>query len=108
MQLVTKIINRIRETHNLYDFRVLNLDELNEDANGLEEIKNRVFDGILVKDFLSESEVEVLLNGFNNLKEPEYVKTPVGWVFPAVFQQLFSMTENTSSEECQTELIIAL
>ncbi|MBL4586931.1 MAG: hypothetical protein JKX84_07755, partial [Flavobacteriales bacterium] len=81
-----------RETPLLYDWKIIDLTEVEQYPDGLKDMQNRKFDGMVIKNFLNQEEVKKMLDSFSSLESSEYIKTPGGGVYPPVFQQLLAIT----------------
>lgn len=98
-----KVKKMVQNAPGLYKFHQITPDRLSEFPNGIEQIRNREFDGFLVKNFLSQDEVQKLISEFRKIQEPEYVKTPVGGVFPRNFQQVFELIKNDPEDVAKSK-----
>lgn len=88
IEMIETIKHLIREKSNLYDFKYISPDQIDEFSNGIKDMHVRNFDGMIIKGFLSPSEIESIKKGFSGLPHDEFVHIREGRAYPPVFAQL--------------------
>ena len=72
----------------LYDYRTITVDEIPNYPNAIEDLYNRKYDGLLIKNVLSQKEVEQVKANLDNLPKDQLSPMPEGFAWPIVFAQL--------------------
>lgn len=91
--MIQAIKNLLREKSNLYDFKYIDPGQIDEFPNGMKDMHVRKFDGMIIKGFLSPSEIESIKNGFNELPKEDLVHIKEGRAYPPVFAQVLRNVE---------------
>lgn len=72
----------------LFDWKYLEMDDLDLFPNAVDEIYNQQYVGIIIKNVLSLEEIDKIKNGINNIPVDKRIPTGVGFSYPRHFAQL--------------------
>jgi hapalindole-type alkaloid chlorinase len=85
----------VNEYGYFYDFRHIDTADIESYPNGIQDIQNRKFDGLILRQVLSQNEVRTILHHIEKQKEDVRTKVASGYTFPRAF---FEADKNRSSE----------
>lgn len=85
-----------------YDFRTVTTSDLIKEDKALWELYLNEKDGFLIKNFLSEEEVDIIMKNFENVSNEDPAHTVVGFTYPPVFAE-FSSRLKDSTETMKQE-----
>lgn len=86
-----------------YNFETTTVNELCQQNAALWELYTNEKDGFLIKNFLSEEEVDTIMNNFNKALNDSPAHTSVGFTYPPVFAEFSSRLKNSDEEVIITE-----
>lgn len=84
-----------------YNFATITVDELLKREDALYDIYTNVADGYLIKNFLSDAEVNTILSNFDKVLDNEPAYTPVGYTYPAVFAEFSNRLKHETEDKKQ-------
>ena len=87
-----------------YNFETITVDELVKKENTLWDLYTNQADGYLIKNFLSEKEVDTIMSNFDNVLNNDPAYTHVGYTYPAIFAE-FSNRISQETEENKVKAI---
>lgn len=82
-----------------YNFQTIQLDELLQKGDALYDLYTNKSDGFLIKNFLSESEVDSLMSSFDKVLQDDPAYTHVGFTYPTVFAEFSNRIKDQTEEE---------
>ena len=77
-----------RDEKDLYNWKELYLNDLEKIPDGLNDMRIRNFDGILLKNVFTPEECDTIVENFNNVPQDRKKVMPEGEAYPLVFAQL--------------------
>jgi hypothetical protein len=81
-----------------YNFRTIELDELLKDENAIWELYTNQKDGFLIKNFLTEKEVDTVMSNFDKALNDNPAYTAVGFTYPPIFAEFSNRIKQETSE----------
>ncbi|MBI3519098.1 MAG: 2OG-Fe(II) oxygenase [Bacteroidetes bacterium] len=87
-----------------YNFKTITVDELFQQDAALWDLYTNEKDGFLIKNFLSEEEVDKIMENFNKALNDNPAHTSVGFTYPPIFAEFSSKLRNASNEEKEIEV----
>lgn len=89
-----------RFTNEPYNFQTINLSELLQKTDELYNLYTNASDGYLVKNFLTEDEVNIIMSNFDKVMNDNPAYTAVGFTYPTVFAEFSNrIKDNTDAEK---------
>lgn len=82
-----------------YNFQTISLPQLLEKKDELYNLYTNASDGYLVKNFLTEAEVDTIMSHFSKVVNDNPAHTSVGFTYPAVFAEFSRRIKDNSNEE---------
>ncbi|MCZ8285210.1 MAG: 2OG-Fe(II) oxygenase [Bacteroidia bacterium] len=89
-----------------YNFETITLDELLKRDTSLWDLYTNQADGFLIKNFISEAEVDTIMSNFDKVLKDDPAYTAVGFTYPAVFAE-FSNRIKQEADDKKAEAIDA-
>jgi len=86
-------------TKESYNFQTISLPQLLEKKDELNNLYTNASDGYLVKNFLTEEEVDVIMSNFDKVINDNPAHTSVGFTYPAVFAEFSRRIKENTNEE---------
>ena len=77
-----------KQHETLYDWKEISISELNNIPDGLNDMRLRNFDGVLIQQVLSHEECDLIIKAFDSLPQSDKKIMPEGETYPLVFAQL--------------------
>jgi hypothetical protein len=84
-----------------YNFKTITLPELLKKNDELYNLYTNASDGYLVKNFLSEKEVDTIMANFDKVLNDNPAYTAVGFTYPTVFAEFSNRIKENTEEEKQ-------
>lgn len=75
----------VNEYGYFYDFRHINVSDLEKYPNGLKDIQNRKLDGVIIRQVLTPEEVQTIVSNIEIQKENIQNKVRTGYTFPRAY-----------------------
>jgi hypothetical protein len=85
-----------------YNFRTVQLDEVLQQNQAMWDLYTNASDGFLIKNFLTEKEVDEIMAHFNKVVNDDPMHTSVGFTYPPVFAEFSNRLKNAQAEEKAT------
>lgn len=93
--LKNAIASKPKSASDLYAWKYLEFDELDQIPNGIDDIYNQKYVGIIVRNVFSAQEVEQMRKGIESMDTQKMVSTGVGYSYPKIFAQLVKPHDKT-------------
>lgn len=107
LKAISSFMNRFKHSEELSDLEEIKFigidakDIANEHPDALYELYKSQKHGFLIKNFLSQDELQTLHTYAVDNKNREIAKTPVGYTYPMIFQEFSLRNTNTPAEELE-------
>ena len=75
----------INEYGYFYDFRHIEVSDLNTYSNGIKEIQDRKLDGLIIRGVLTKEEIKIIRDHIDKQKEDDRYKVRTGYTFPMAY-----------------------
>jgi hypothetical protein len=82
-----------------YNFETITVDELLKRDNALWDLYTNAADGFLIKNFLSEEEVDTFMSNFDKVLNDDPAHTAVGFTYPAIFAEFSNRISQQTEDE---------
>lgn len=87
-----------------YNFKTITLDELLKNDQAMWDLYTNAADGFLIKNFLSEQEVDAIMANFDKVLNDDPAHTHVGFTYPAVFAEFSGRISQKNEDEKATAI----
>lgn len=87
-KILKKIFRKKSFSNSLFNWKQLKLEDLKSYPDGLNHMRSNDLDGMLIKNVLSTSECNNIIENFNKIPIVDKIVMPEGLTFPPVFPQL--------------------
>jgi len=88
-----------------YNFETITLDELVKRDDTMHDLYTNKADGFLIKNFLTEQEVDILMSNISIAENDNPAHTAVGYTYPPVFAEFSSRISKEAEEQKQKSIL---
>ena len=88
----------------IYDYRILEANDLDDYSNAIRDIYERKYDGILVKNAMPENVCDEIITAMEKLPRDQGTTMPIGWAFPVIFAHLINEAFRDGEEKGKAKM----